>query len=251
MYSNHAGVLVSLVGAGPGDPELLTIKALRRIETADVVMYDRLVSAEILALGRPEAEYIHCGKEEGHQEEVQQEIFRLLVDRARRGLRVVRLKGGDPMLFGRGGEELEALERAGIEAEVVGGVSSALGAPHAAGIPLTYRGVARSVAIVTGRCKGGDLTDWSKVARVDTLVILMGIKYRARIAQSLIACGRDREEVVAFVERGTTAEERVVTGTMAEVAGGHVDVEAPAVWVCGEVVKYRWALKQALVEARA
>lgn len=241
---------VSLVGAGPGDPELLTLGALRRIERADVVLYDRLVSPEILALANSEAEFIYCGKDEGHQEAMQQEIFFLLAARAQAGKRVVRLKGGDPFLFGRGAEEVEHLREFGIDAEVIPGVSSSLATPALAGVPLTYRGVATSVTIVSGRCQGGKLADWKKVASVDTLVILMGVKYRDRIAAALIECGRPANQPVAFIERGSTPEERVTITTLAAVARGEVEVEAPAVFVAGEVVNHRVKLNRQAKLAR-
>lgn len=236
--------LVSLVGAGPGDPELLTLGALRRLEQAGVILYDRLVSPEILALANSKAEFIYCGKDEGHQEAMQQEIFALLVERTQAGKRVVRLKGGDPFLFGRGAEEVEHLRGFGIEAEVIPGVSSSLATPALAGVPVTYRGVATSVAVVSGRCQGGRIADWRKVAGVDTLVILMGVKYRDRIAAALIECGRAVDEPVAFIERGSTPEEQVTIATLAAVAGGEVKVEAPAVFVVGEVVNHRVQLKR-------
>jgi len=231
---------VAIVGAGPGHPELLTLRALRRIESADVILYDRLVSAEILALANPQAEFIYCGKDEGHQEAVQNEIFRLLLDRAEQGRKVVRLKGGDPFIFGRGAEEAELLAEHGIAAEIVPGVTSALSAPALASIPVTYRGLARSVAVVTGRCRGGEIEDWRKVALVDTLVILMGVKHRAKIAAQLIACGRPANQPIAFIENGSTPQERIVVATLA--SAGEVEVESPAVWVCGEVVEKRFNL---------
>lgn len=236
---------VFLVGAGPGDPDLLTVKALRLLESAEVILYDRLVSPEILAVAARDAEFIYTGKEEGHQEEMQAQIFDLLLRHGRAGKRVVRLKGGDPFIFGRGGEEMMLLRSHGIEAEMVPGVTSAISAPALAGIPVTYRGIAHSFAIVSARCKGGQLADWERVARVHTLVVLMGVKYRDRIAQSLIDAGRPADEPVAFVERGTTAEERVIESTLGEVAGGRVAVEAPAVMVVGEVVRLRSALMTA------
>jgi uroporphyrin-III C-methyltransferase len=231
---------VFLAGAGPGDPELLTLRTLRLLQSADVVIYDRLVSAEVLALANPEAEFIYAGKDEGHQNAVQAEICELLLDRAgRRGKRVVRLKGGDPFVFGRGAEEMRFLLEAGITVEVVPGVSSAIAGPAAANIPVTHRGIASSVAIVSARCKGGRLNDWRKVAGVDTLVILMGAKSRAKIATSLIECGRPADEPVAFIERACTPEQRVTETTLDDVAASAIEIEAPAVMVVGEVVRLR------------
>jgi uroporphyrin-III C-methyltransferase len=231
---------VFLAGAGPGDPDLLTVKTLRLLQSAEVVIYDRLVSAEILALANPEAEFIYAGKDEGHQDVVQAEIYRLLADRAGiQGRRVVRLKGGDPFIFGRGAEEMQFLRQLGIPVEVVPGVSSAVAGPAAAGIPVTHRGTANALAIVSARCKGGSLNDWRKVAHVDTLVVLMGIKYRQTIAQALIDSGRSAAEPVAFVENACTPGHRVVEATLELVAEGAVEVGAPAVMVIGEVVRLR------------
>ena len=239
--SNATG-RVYLVGAGPGAPDLLTVRALRIIETAEVVLYDRLVSPEILALAPGWAKFIYTGKDEGHQEEIQHEINCLLLEHAEAGRTVVRLKGGDPFLFGRGAEEMLLLREHGIPVEIVPGVSSALAAPALAGIPVTRRGVAHSVTIVSGRCRGGKLTDWAPYASAGTLVILMGVKYRDRIATSLIQAGRSPDEPVAFIERGSTPEERVIESTLEETAAGKTDVSAPAVFVIGEVVRLRATL---------
>jgi uroporphyrin-III C-methyltransferase len=230
--------VIYLVGGGPGDPDLLTVKALRILERADVVLYDRLISAEVLACINPAAGLVDVGKDEGRQCEVQRRIVPMLVDYASRFDTVVRLKSGDPMVFARGGEELAELIDAGCEVEVVPGVSSALAAPVLAGIPLTYRGVARSFAIATGHGREGMTQDWSAYSRVDTLIILMGVGHRAEIAKRLIAAGRDADQPVAFVERASTPTERRVFATLREVASGTVEVEAPAVWVLGEVVSF-------------
>ena len=241
---------VFLAGAGPGDPELLTVRTLRLLQCCDVILYDRLVSAEILALANPDAEFIYAGKDEGHQEEMQSEIFRLLVDRAgAQGRRVLRLKGGDPFIFGRGAEEMELLRSLDIRVEVVPGVSSAIAGPASAGIPVTYRGTARSVTIVSARCKGGTDADWIKVAGADTLVILMGVKNRAAIAKALISCGRSVDEPAAFVQQACTPDQRVTETTLSEIAAGSVEVAAPAVFVVGEVVRLRSALMPALAGA--
>jgi uroporphyrin-III C-methyltransferase len=235
--------VIYLVGGGPGDPELLTVKALRILQQADVVLYDRLISAEVLACINPRAELVDVGKEEGQQCEVQRRIVPMLVNFASRFETVVRLKSGDPMVFARGGEELYELTDAGCEVEVVPGVSSALAAPVLAGIPLTYRGVARSFAIVTGHGRDGMLQNWPAYARVETLIILMGVGHRAAIAERLIAAGRDAEQPAAFIERASTPTERRVFTTLREVAAGAVEVEAPAVWVLGDVVRFAsgWA----------
>jgi len=230
---------VYLVGAGPGDPDLLTRKALRLLQQADVIIYDRLVSAGILALANPQAVLLYAGKQQGEQAQVQAQIFawiRLYADRTNT---IVRLKSGDPMVFGRGGEELEFLARLGIDAEVVPGISSALAAPALAGIPLTYRGVAASFAVIAGHRESLTTLDWAVYRGVDTLVILMGVEHRDIIAQALLEQGRPAAQPVAFMENASTPKERVVTATLAEVARRKVDVEAPAVFIVGEVVRLR------------
>lgn len=228
--------MIYLVGAGPGDPDLLTVKALRVLQRADVVLYDRLISAEVLSCINAQAMLIDVGKEEGQQHEIQQQIVPLLIEWSAKAQTVVRLKSGDPMVFARGGEELAELLEAGCEVEVVPGVSSALAAPELAGIPLTFRGVARSFAIVTGHGKDGMLQDWAAYARVDTLIILMGVRKRAVIAAELLRVGRPEDEPVAFIERASTPTERRVFSTLGQVAAGETEVENPAVWVVGEVV---------------
>lgn len=241
---------VYLVGAGPGDPELLTLRAVRVLQEAEVVLYDRLVSPAVLELVPPLAQLHYVGKERGEQERVQGEILALLLAHARSGQKVVRLKGGDPMVYGRGGEEWAFLAREGIAVELVPGVSSALAVPGMAGIPLTLRGVAGGFAVLSGHAQGGGLPDFTPYAGVDTLVILMGVGERARIAGALIAAGRRPGEPVAFIERGTTPEERVVTATLGEVARGEVAVQPPAVWVIGEVVRMRERLEAATSQPR-
>jgi uroporphyrin-III C-methyltransferase len=224
-----------LLGAGPGDPDLLTIKAASILRTADVVLYDRLVTAEILALANPSAEFLYAGKHEGEQEAVQEWICSQMAERARQGKTVARLKGGDPYVFGRGGEERLFLEQQGIDVEVVPGVSSVIAAPAAAGIPLTLRGVSRSFAVITGhRCAEGEL-DWEQFTKVDTLVILMGVTNRADIARGLIAAGRPPDEPAAFVERATTPSQQVTRTTLEQIAAGSVEITAPAVLVVGAV----------------
>jgi uroporphyrin-III C-methyltransferase len=233
---------VFLVGAGPGDPELLTVKALRILSQAEVVVYDRLVSTGVLSLAA-RALLIDGGKQQGQQERIQDEINRLLVHHARAGRNVVRLKAGDPMIFARGAEEWEHLLRHGIEVEVVPGVSSALAAPSLAGIPPTCRGVAASFAVIAGHRENFMRTDWSLYAKLDTLLILMGVDNREYIAESLLRHGRSPSQPVAFVENGTTARERVVEATLSAVAAGQVDVKSPAVFVIGDVVRLRHRLK--------
>ena len=228
---------VALVGAGPGDPELLTLKAARLIGEAEVVLYDRLVSAEILALAPADAELIDVGKRPGGSH-TQDLINTLLVDVARSGRRVVRLKGGDPFVFGRGGEEVEALAAAGIACEVVPGISSALAAATSAGIPITHRRVSRAFTVVTGHeALDSSLVDWSALAKVGgTLVVLMGIERRDRIAARLIAAGHEPSTPVAVVMDATTPAQRVWTGRLDTLADA--DVESPAVIVIGAVAAY-------------
>jgi uroporphyrin-III C-methyltransferase len=242
---------VYLVGAGPGDPDLLTVKALRLLRSARVVIYDRLVTAEILALANPGAEFLYAGKHDNEQEATQQWIYDQLLDRTRSGLDVVRLKGGDPLVFGRGGEEWLHLLRHGIEVEVVPGISSAVSAPAAAGIPLTYRGVSQSFAVVTGHGGPAGEPDWGKLAGVDTLVILMGVGRRVSLAQALIDAGREPGEPAAFIERATTPGQRVYPTTLGSIAAGLVDVSAPATLVVGAVAAFHDELagEMALAEA--
>ncbi len=231
---------VYLVGAGPGDPGLLTQRGAALLARADVVLHDRLVSAAVLDLVPPSALVIDVGKESDTPDggtNLQKEIGGLLVEHGRASAVVVRLKGGDPFLFGRGGEEVEALARAGIAWEVVPGVTSAFGVPAAVGIPVTQRGVAASVTVVTGRVGESDGTtehDWEALARVGgTLVVLMGMTNRGAIAAALMKGGRAPDTAVAVIANGTTASERVVRTTLAGLAD--VDLGPPAVIVVGPV----------------
>jgi uroporphyrin-III C-methyltransferase len=242
---------VYLVGAGPGDPDLLTRKALRLLEQADAIIYDRLVSAEILALANPDATFIYAGKQQGQQEEVQAEIFDWFLRLADSARIIVRLKSGDPMVFGRGGEELAFLADHGIETEVVPGLSSALAAPALAGIPVTQRGVAASFSVIAGHRQSLTSLDWSVYRGVDTLIILMGIEHRDVIAHTLIEQGRSGDHPVAFIENASTERERVVESTLGAVARGQVEVQAPAVIVIGEVVRHRTRTSNLLTEGVA
>lgn len=227
---------VSLIGAGPGDPGLLTLRGAELLGRAEVVIYDRLIAHELLELAPPGAELIDVGKGPGRSAR-QSEINAQLIDHGRSGRQVVRLKGGDPFVFGRGGEEAEALRGAGVEYEVVPGVSSAFAAPAAAGIPVTHRGLATSVSVVTGHV--GDVSapegvDWDALGRAGgTLVILMGMSERARIADELMASGRHTDTPVAVVHWGTTRQQRVVRSTLGGLAS--IDVPAPAAIVVGPV----------------
>ncbi|GIV97846.1 MAG: hypothetical protein KatS3mg057_2503 [Herpetosiphonaceae bacterium] len=243
------GGFVSLVGAGPGDPELMTVKGLRRLRAADVVVYDALIDANLLSECRSDAELIYVGKRAGQHTCSQEAINRFLIDKAREGLLVVRLKGGDPFVFGRGGEEAEALEAAGIAWEVVPGVSSAIAVPAYAGIPITHRAIASSVAFVTGHEDAGrpeTRIRWRALAEgADTLVVLMGLRRLEAIAEELIACGRPADTPVAVIRCGTTSEQEIVTGTLATIAAEVVraGVTAPALIVIGEVVRLHERLR--------
>lgn len=228
-----------LIGAGPGDPELLTVKAVRVLRECDVILYDRLVTKDVLRLASRQAKLIYVGKHEGEQHGTQNRIFHLIRTHALAGRTVGRLKGGDPLVFGRGAEEWALALEHGIDVELIPGVSSAIAVPGLAGIPLTYRGIAQSFAVITAHCREGRSEQWGKFAAIDTLVVLMGVTNREFIAQSLIAAGRDRNEPVAFIERGTMPQERVVETLLGAVASGDVEVESPAVFVIGEVVRLR------------
>ena len=225
---------VALVGAGPGDPELLTLRAARLLADADVVVYDALVDERVLDLARPGAELIDVGKRPGRG--VPQELIStLLVQLGQQGRRVVRLKGGDPFVFGRGGEEAIALAEAGVRCTVVPGVSSVLAAPGAAGVPVTHRAVSAHFTVVTGhRAHGGDEPDWAALARVGgTLVIVMGVAQRARIAAALIAGGLSADTPVAVSMSATTGHDHVVRCRLDELPAA--DVASPAVIVIGAV----------------
>jgi uroporphyrin-III C-methyltransferase len=230
---------VHLVGAGPGDPGLLTLRARDLLEECDSVLYDHLVAPEILAFVRPGAERIPVGKI-GHGTQVaQEEIHRLMIHRARAGRCVVRLQGGCPSLFGRVAEEAEALRDAGIAFEIVPGVSSALAVPAYAGMPVTHRGLASSVAIVTGHCAGPVPPSLRALAQADTLVILMGVKALPEIVAELLDAGRDPETPAALIQEGTSARQRSVTATL-ETLSERVrrdGLGAPAIIVVGEVVR--------------
>ncbi|MBI2686863.1 MAG: uroporphyrinogen-III C-methyltransferase [Acidobacteria bacterium] len=240
---------VYLVGAGPGDPGLLTCKAYQLLQIADVVIYDRLVSAEVLGVANPNGLFIFAGKLQGEQERIQDEIHHHLLTHAADNKTVIRLKGGDPMVFGRGAEEWSFLNQHGIDVELVPGISSALAVPALSGIPVTLRGVATSFAVIAGHRQNLEPQEWSRYLMVDTLVVLMAVENRAAIAANLIRAGRNREEPVAFIERGATERQRVVTSTLAEVARGQVAVKSPAVFVIGQVVRMRKHLRRIVNDA--
>lgn len=232
---------VYLIGAGPGDPDLMTFKAVRLLQSADVVLYDRLVSDPIVNLARRDAERIYVGKARSDHTVPQQEINQLLVDLALQGKRVVRLKGGDPFIFGRGGEEIELLAENNIPFQVVPGITAASGAACYSGIPLTHRDYAQSVRFVTGHLKDGSIDhDWSQFQNTaETLVFYMGLAGLPVICEQLQEHGRAADTPIALVERGTLIEQRVLTGTLATM----VDVvareqpRAPTLIIVGDVVK--------------
>ncbi len=229
---------VALVGAGPGDPELLTVKALSYLQQADVVLYDYLVSDEIMALIPSETILVCVGKRAGHHSVPQEKTNQLLVDFARQGYRVVRIKGGDPFMFGRGGEELEVLFDAGVKFQVVPGITAAAGATAYAGIPLTHRDYAQSALFVTGHLKAqAEDLDWSTLARgKQTLVIYMGLSNAAAIAELLQLHGRQASTPVAIIERGTQANQQVLIGTLQTLPSLASQAQSPALIVVGEVV---------------
>jgi uroporphyrin-III C-methyltransferase len=236
--------LVSLVGAGPGDPGLITTRGLERLRAADVVIYDYLVDERLIAEARSDAELVYVGKRGGHHHRTQDQINELLVERAREtgvGL-VVRLKGGDPFIFGRGGEEALVLVDAGIPFEVVPGVSAGAAAPAAAGIPVTHRGVASSVTFVTGHedpSKGRTDVSWANLSRgADTLCVYMGVKNLDRITRDVMAAGRPADHPAALIRWGTTERQEVLLGTLATLSekAQAAGFEAPAILVIGDVV---------------
>ena len=232
--------MVHLVGAGPGDPDLLTLKAHRLLQRADAIVYDRLVSPEVLAMGRRDAEKIYVGKKRAHHCVPQREINDRLISLARAGKSVVRLKGGDPFVFGRGGEELDALLAAGVVVEVVPGITAALGCAASAGIPLTHRDHAQTCVFVTGHLKDGTIDlDWTTLSRPrQTVVIYMGSETLSVIARQLVQHGLAPGTPVALIANGTTERERRVIGTLDSIErlAQRAQLQGPALCVVGEVV---------------
>jgi uroporphyrin-III C-methyltransferase len=248
---------VFLVGAGPGDPDLITVRGADALRAADVVVFDRLVAPELLRLAPSGAERIYAGKEPGRSAMPQEEISATLVARALSGLRVVRLKGGDPFVFGRGGEEALACAAAGVPFEVVPGVSSAVAAPAFAGIPVTHRGVSQSFAVVTGSTAHGDEVDLARVATAtDTLVVLMAAGKLEATCRELVAAGRPAAEPAAIVQWAATPEQRAVSGTLTSLPelAREARIGPPATLVVGAVAslarELAWAHTPRASEAR-
>lgn len=243
---------VYLVGAGPGDPELLTLKALRIMYKADVVLYDRLVSAEIMARIRPDAETIHVGKARSKHLVEQEAINEMLIRYASEGKRVLRLKGGDPFIFGRGGEEIESLAKAGIPFQIIPGITAASGCASYAGIPLTHRDYAQSVRFLTGHLKDGTLDlDWkSMLSKHETLVFYMGLVGLNSICEKLVENGKDPETPIAVIQQGTTQTQKVYIAdlkSMPSLAQSN-EIKAPTIIIIGEVVRLRDTLSWYLTE---
>jgi uroporphyrin-III C-methyltransferase len=252
MTTNHLHYSgkVYLVGAGPGDPGLLTLKGKTLLECADVVVYDALVSPQILGMANPQAEMINAGKRKGMHSLLQEEITQLLIEKAQSAAVIVRLKGGDPFVFGRGGEEMEDIVKAGISVEVVPGVTSGIAAPAYAGIPLTHRNYSSSVTFVTGHEGAGKYrpaVNWQAIAHgSETIVIYMGIHNLAYIVGQLLAAGLGLETPIALIRWGTRPEQEELTGTLSTIVAQVEERQfsAPAIAVIGEVVHLHDLLSQ-------
>lgn len=250
---------VYLVGAGPGDPKLITVYGLECIQKADVIAYDRLVNPDLLQHAKAGAELIYCGKLPGKHHFIQEEIHRLLVEKALEGKTVTRLKGGDPCVFGRGAEEAEALVAYGIPYEFVPGITAGIAAPAYAGIPVTHREHATSFAIVTGHGraeKGRDFLNWSALATgIDTVAFYMSIGNLSYISEQLIAHGRPATTPVAVIEWGTTKNQRTITGSLEHIASmvENEHFSNPSMVLVGEVVQLRDKIKwyESMLEGNA
>ena len=236
--------IVYFVGAGPGDPELITVRGLRLIKQADVLVHDRLVSLQLLKETSPRAQRINVGKTPGQQQRQQVEINALLIAEARRGKTIVRLKGGDPFVFGRGAEECQALTEAGIPFEITPGVTSATAVPAYAGIPVTHRDVASSFTVVAGYTRGPDsvAVDWEWLAHAEMLVFLMGVHNLPEIAQRLVQHGLPSETPAAVIHWGTTTSQIVVEGTLTDIAEKAKGIPPPAIIMVGQIVNLRQQL---------
>ncbi len=242
--------IVYLIGAGPGDPGLITVRGLERLAQADVVVYDRLINPDLLNSSKLGAELIYAGKRPDHHTLSQAEINQILVTKAQTGLKVARLKGGDPFVFGRGGEEAQVLVQAGLPFEIIPGITSAVAAPAYAGIPVTHRAVAGSFAVITGHrrkefddAENGDVLglDWAALSRVDTLVFLMGVSNLSLIAEQLAEAGRSPQTPVALIHYGTTPQQQVITGNLKNISerADAANLRPPAVIIVGDVVALR------------
>ena len=246
LTSSFSRGIVYLVGAGPGDPGLITIRGVDCLRQADVVIHDRLANPALLAYADRAELFVDVGKQPNHHPIPQDQINALLIEHARAGKIVVRLKGGDPFVFGRGGEEALALTEAGLPFEVVPGVSSAIAAPAYAGIPVTHRNLACSVTFITGhRADGCGETEINTIRRAcgaDTLVFLMGVHNLPRIVEELIVCGKSPDLPVAVVSRGTHRDQTVVVGVLSNIVERAASLQPPAIIVVGEVVNLRQAL---------
>lgn len=234
---------VYLVGAGPGDPGLLTVRGKTLLECADVVLYDALISPEIFKLINPNAELFHVGKRRGNHSLNQEEIIQLLIDQAQNHAIVVRLKGGDPFIFGRGGEELIALTQASVPVEVVPGVTSGIAVPAKLNIPLTHRELSSSVLLVTGHEGAGKYqpdVNWEAVAQAaDTIVIYMGLHNLNQIRQALLTAGRDSKTPMALIQAGTQPEEKITITTLGAEFAGLENLQKPTLIVIGDVINIR------------
>ncbi|MGG2066460.1 uroporphyrinogen-III C-methyltransferase [Bacillus sp. S14(2024)] len=235
---------VYIVGAGPGDPDLISVKGVKCIQQADVILYDRLVNKELLSYAKPEADLIYCGKLPNYHTMKQETIHAFLVKYAKKGKVVTRLKGGDPFVFGRGGEEAEALVKHGIPFEVVPGITAGIAASAYAGIPVTHRDASTSFAVVTGHRKEGaeEEVKWENLAKgVDTLAVYMGVSNLSYICEQLLKHGKSEHTPVAMIEWGTTASQRTITGTLGTIVSvaENEQVQNPSMIVIGEVVRFR------------
>lgn len=230
---------VFLIGAGPGDPDLMTVRGVNILKKAEAVVYDRLANPEILSYAPEDAERIYVGKRPGKPSVSQEQINRIIVAKANEGKIVARLKGGDPFIFGRGGEECEALAAENIPFEIVPGISSALAAPAYAGIPLTHRGKARSFTVVTGYTKNSEelFDNWEHISQSDTLVILMGMKNLELIISQLVLFGRSLDTPIAIIEKASYQHQRTVTGTLEDILEKSAYLSSPATIVIGELAR--------------
>ena len=239
MPKDSTDGIVYIVGGGPGDPGLITVKGLGCLRSADVVLYDRLAPLELLDEVPAHAELIDAGKEPKRHRRSQDEINDLMIEKAREGKTVVRLKGGDPFVFGRGGEECQALAAAGILYEVIPGVSSAIAVPAYAGIPVTQRGLTTTFTVVAGHTGADADIDWASISRTGTVIFLMGVEHLPEIVAGLLAHGRQVDTPVALIQEGTTQNQLVVTGTLENIVEKAQDIRPPAVFVVGDVVNLR------------